>query len=184
MAKPKSPRILAAGGLLWRDAGRDRICVVHRSRHDDICLPKGKLDPGERFVEAALREVFEETGYRARLAEFVGELLYPVKGIPKSVLYWSLETLESEPSGMPDPDEVDSVEWLPVSRALRQLSYASERDLLEAAGVDNPGRLRPDELNACAPTCSMRVMLTARDTARCLGHQGISRKAAPTCRPA
>ena len=38
--------------------------MVHRPRYDDWSLPKGKLDPGESFEEAALREVEEETGLR------------------------------------------------------------------------------------------------------------------------
>src|SRR5919107_5088546 len=58
--------VRAAGGLIVRDG---RVAVVHRPKYDDWSLPKGKLDPGEGFVEAALREVEEETGFRARLGK-------------------------------------------------------------------------------------------------------------------
>src|SRR5205807_10525382 len=64
---PAAPEVLAAGGLVWRP-GEDgpEIAVVHRPKYDDWSLPKGKLDEGEDFEAAALREVQEETGLRGR----------------------------------------------------------------------------------------------------------------------
>ena len=59
------PEVLAAGGVVVRD---DKIAVVHRPKYDDWSLPKGKLDPGEGFEAAALREVEEETGLRCSRA--------------------------------------------------------------------------------------------------------------------
>ena len=52
-------RILAAGGIVWRDASRRELLLIHRLRYDDWSLPKGKLDPDETFLAAALREVAE-----------------------------------------------------------------------------------------------------------------------------
>ena len=59
-----SDEIQAAGGVVMRDG---QVAVVHRPRYDDWTLPKGKLDPDETSEEAALREVWEETGLHARL---------------------------------------------------------------------------------------------------------------------
>ena len=57
-----SSEIEAAGG---RGGGATGAWpLVHRPRYDDWTLPKGKLDAGETFEEAALREVGEETGLR------------------------------------------------------------------------------------------------------------------------
>ncbi|MGB2603427.1 MAG: NUDIX domain-containing protein, partial [Candidatus Sulfotelmatobacter sp.] len=65
--------ILAAGGVLSRQtpAGGDEVLVVHRKRYGDWTLPKGKLKPGESFAAAALREVAEETGCRARFEDYL-----------------------------------------------------------------------------------------------------------------
>ena len=57
-----SDRVDAAGGVVERDG---RVLLVHRPRYDDWTFPKGKLDPGESFEDAALREVEEETGVSA-----------------------------------------------------------------------------------------------------------------------
>ena len=59
-------RVEAAGGVVVRDG---KVLLVHRPRYDDWTLPKGKLDPGESFEDAALREVEEETGLRCSLGE-------------------------------------------------------------------------------------------------------------------
>ena len=80
-----SDEVRAAGGVVIRDG---LVAVVHRPRYDDWSLPKGKLDEGETFEEAALREVWEETGLRAALVRELPEVRYPVRGRPKLVRYW------------------------------------------------------------------------------------------------
>lgn len=121
--------IFAAGGLLWRQAaGRSRIAVVHRPRHGDWSLPKGKLEPGERWQDAALREVREETGCGAALGEFAGVVLYEVLSVPKIVLFWNM-TLRGTPSFAVN-DEVDELAWLEPEDAGARLVHEGERAIL------------------------------------------------------
>ena len=115
--------IQAAGGVVLRDG---RVAVVHRPRYDDWSLPKGKLDAGESFEEAALREVEEETGLRCRLVRELPAVQYDVRSGPKVVRYWLME-VEDETPFVPN-DEVDEVRWLEPAEALAQLSYDRERE--------------------------------------------------------
>jgi 8-oxo-dGTP diphosphatase len=121
-------RVEAAGGVIVRDG---RVLLVHRPRYDDWSLPKGKLDTGESFEEAALREVEEETGLRARLVRELPSVEYEAKGRPKIVRYWLMEA-ESGGDFVPN-DEVDEVRWLPFDDALSLLSYDRDHDLVRAA---------------------------------------------------
>jgi 8-oxo-dGTP diphosphatase len=125
-----SKEIRAAGGVVVRDG---LVALVHRPRYDDWTLPKGKLDAGESFEEAALREIDEETGLRVRLVRELPASNYEVRGRPKVVRYWLME-VESDP-GFVANDEVDELRWLERAEALRLLTYDRDRDVLAAAAL-------------------------------------------------
>ena len=75
-----------------RRAAALELVVVHRPRYDDWSLPKGKLDPGETWEQAALREVEEEVGLRCRLGEELPPVCYrDNKGRAKAVRYWLMQ---------------------------------------------------------------------------------------------
>ncbi len=123
--------IRAAGGLVWKDTGGEKLlAVVHRPRHNDWSLPKGKLKRGEEWIRAAVREVEEETACRVEPLDYAGTLSYSIDGKPKEVRYWHMKVLEERE--FEANDEVDRIIWLPKDYALNLLDYSDERDL--AAG--------------------------------------------------
>ena len=123
-----SARIDAAGGVVVRDG---RVLLVHRPRYDDWTFPKGKLDPGESFEDAAVREVEEETGVRCSLGRELASSQYLVGLRPKLVRYW-LMTPESETAFEPN-DETDDLRWLVPEEAEGLLTYPRDRQLLRSA---------------------------------------------------
>lgn len=128
--------IEAAGGLVWRlsSKGFAKVLLIHRPSYDDWSFPKGKLDDGESHVDAAVREVAEETGLRCRLGDELPEVRYKDrKSRPKRVRYWMMEPL----GGAFEPNaEVDEVRWERVgSPTLERLSYEHDRGILVAAGT-------------------------------------------------
>ena len=66
--------------MLRRVEGGLEVALAERTDRDtgerSVCLPKGLLDPAESPEEAALREVAEETGLRARILERLPEVRY------------------------------------------------------------------------------------------------------------
>ena len=123
-----SDRIEAAGGVVVRDG---QVALVHRPRYDDWTLPKGKLDPGESFEQAALREVEEETGLRARVVRELPATTYRVGRRPKVVRYWLMEVAD-DAAFVPN-DETDELRWVSPDEALRLLTYDRDRDVLVGA---------------------------------------------------
>jgi len=124
-----SEEVQAAGGVVMREDGR--FAVVHRPRYDDWSLPKGKLDPGETFEQAALREVWEETGLRCELVRELPPTRYTVRGRPKVVRYWLMSVVEDP--GFEPNDEVDELRWLSAADAAELLTYDRDKEVLEAA---------------------------------------------------
>jgi len=124
--------VMAAGGVIHRDGedGHREVLIVHRPRYDDWSLPKGKLEPGETESEAALREVFEETGLDCALGSEMGSIEYvDHQGLHKVVRYWTMTVRGGEFHGN---DEVDVARWLPVPEAAAELSYDRDRALVRS----------------------------------------------------
>ena len=130
-AEPPSPTdvVQAAGGLVVRrQSGTLEIVVVHRPVHDDWSFPKGKLESGETFESAALREVREETGMVCRLLRFIGHTEYADrKGRPKAVAYW---VMAAEGGFFSPNEEVDELRWVSLENATHLLSYPRDGELV------------------------------------------------------
>ncbi|EFC86217.1 NUDIX hydrolase [Parafrankia sp. EUN1f] len=131
--EPDEPLVRAAGGVVWRAApGGVEIVVVHRPRHEDWSLPKGKLDDGETWLAAAVREVAEETGLAVEVGESLGDVTYEVERhgtrSPKIVRYWALRATGG--TFVPN-EEVDELRWLPLEAAVGLLSYGLDREVVD-----------------------------------------------------
>ncbi len=121
-------RILAGGGVLWRPgpAGRE-YCLVHRPKYDDWTLPKGKLEPGEHPLRAAVREVQEETGVHAVVGRRLPTQEYELGADRKIVDYWSMTPADGTFTAS---SEVDSLHWDSAAGAAERLTYERDRVFL------------------------------------------------------
>ena len=150
--------VLAAGGIVLRQAETPLIAVVRLRKRDEWVLPKGKLDDGETPRAAAEREVLEETGHKISVQEFLGTLVYQSGGRSKVVHYWRMKA-----SGGPVRElmyDVRAVDWLPLEEAVARLSRGYEQAFLQTVGPIVVALLRvtlalPDRL-ATLPTARRR----------------------------
>jgi 8-oxo-dGTP diphosphatase len=128
--------VRAAGGLVVRrESGQLEIALVHRPVHQDWSYPKGKLEEGESFEDAAQREVLEETGLACRLLRFIGHTEYTDrKGRPKVVAYW---VMAAEAGTFEVNEEVDELRWMDAAVAGEMLSYERDRELLAIVVADD-----------------------------------------------
>jgi 8-oxo-dGTP diphosphatase len=126
--------VRAAGGAVWRWGASDiEVLLIHRPRYDDWTLPKGKVKEGEHEDDAALREVAEETGLECELgAELATTRYEDARGRPKVVRYWAMEVYGPAEEPFRPNDEVDKLAWLDIEKAVDRLSYAHDREVLEA----------------------------------------------------
>jgi len=150
-------RELSAGGVVVRRmAGSWWIAVIepyhredppaksmtNRARKVTLCLPKGALDPGEKPAEAALREVYEETGVTAKVVTKLADSKYAyVRNWGDGARVFKIVSffLMSYQSGRIDDvadtmrHEVRKALWLPLEEAPRKLAYGGERQVTRRA---------------------------------------------------
>jgi 8-oxo-(d)GTP phosphatase len=124
--------VRAAGAVLWRRAGAgSQVALVHRPKYDDWSFPKGKLEPGEHVLLAAVREVAEETGRRVTLGRRLPPVRYWAGGSRKHVDYW-VATAVSDASSFVPNSEVDAIAWPAASKTAARLSYQRDVETLAA----------------------------------------------------
>jgi 8-oxo-dGTP pyrophosphatase MutT (NUDIX family) len=119
--------------------GEEVVVIVPTRRAADgspvLALPKGHVDPGETPVQAAEREVREETGVVAEPVTELGEARYwyrrDGRTIGKTVSFYLFKYLEGDTQD--HDDEVEEARWIPLREAQTQLTHAAERDMVRLA---------------------------------------------------
>ncbi len=124
--------VRASGVVLIRGEGRSwQTLLLHRPHRRDWSLPKGKIDPGEHVLDAAVRECDEETGIRPILGMPLGRQTYTAMGRPKVVDYWLARV--GVDNGFTPDDEVADLRWVGLEEARRLLTYRRDVDFVVEA---------------------------------------------------
>ena len=135
----KTTRQTSAGGVVVRqgESGSEVLLASRRTRRGELVwgLPKGLVESGESAEATAVREVQEETGYRARVRENLGDVSYwfvwEGTRIRKTVHFFLMEDLGETP-GQRDA-EMEEVAWFPIEEAVRTAGFDSEKDMIRRA---------------------------------------------------
>jgi 8-oxo-dGTP diphosphatase len=131
-AKRSVKPVMAAGGIVVRDAPEPRIAIVRLRKDKAWVLPKGKLKANEDALAAARREVLEETGHEVSVFEFLGSMSQAAGGKPKIVQFWRMQALGGPVRKL--MRDVKSVKWLPLDEAIDTLTHAHEQAFLANVG--------------------------------------------------
>lgn len=131
-----SPPVPAVGVVCLKD---DQVLLIRRGkapRLGEWTLPGGRIEPGERAVDAALRELREETGVEAEITGLIDVVdgLFPEASMHYVLIDYAARWLSGEPVGADDAlearfvplDQVDSlIDWSETRRIIRRA--AAER---------------------------------------------------------
>ena len=135
-------REFSAGGVLVRRLdGRWHLAAIRPAgkREGTWALPKGRIDPGERGEETALREVGEETGAHGRSLGKLGDVRYwfnwDGERIFKVVSFFLVRYEGGRLGEVPEEfrHEVAEAKWVPLEDAPRILTYRGEKDMARKA---------------------------------------------------
>jgi 8-oxo-dGTP pyrophosphatase MutT (NUDIX family) len=134
---PAQPEEVSAGGVVVR--GQEVVVIVPKRRSPDgarvLGLPKGHVDPGETELQAARREVLEETGVDAEPVHKLGETRYSYKrgrrNVPKVVSFYLFRYLGGDTAD--HDDEVEEARWITLEEAESTLTHLAEREMVSLA---------------------------------------------------
>jgi 8-oxo-dGTP pyrophosphatase MutT (NUDIX family) len=104
------------------------LLVTARASPTQWIFPKGHLEPGESFEQAALRELREEAGVSGESLGHIGTLQYTSNRERVQVEYYVIRSV-----GETDPAEDREVRWCSYDEALDLLTFDDARQLLKRA---------------------------------------------------
>ena len=125
--------IEAAGGIVQNE--KKELLFINRLGKWD--LPKGKVEPGEKEEESAVREVIEETGVKdLHLKKKIGETYHVYDAFGKHFLkvsHWYYMTCSSTQTLIPQTvEDITEVKWVKtkVIKEPMRNTYPSIKDIL------------------------------------------------------
>lgn len=116
--------------------------LLLRKYNGDWVLPKGRVEVNEEVSKAALREVLEESGVKAEIVKYIGEITYPLNSHRKDresslkTVYWFL--MKARNMGCNPQREEGFVEakYIHINRASELAHYDDEKRMIDLARIE------------------------------------------------
>lgn len=135
--------ISAGGVVLFGNA-----ILLLRKFNGDWVLPKGKVEEGENNEEAALREVSEETGVKAEILKYLGEIHYTFKenwdenkAVHKTVFWYLMQSKNMDTIPQKEEGFVDA-KFIHIDRVVDLARYDDEKEIIKVALKEVKKRLK------------------------------------------
>lgn len=126
---------ISAGGVVFFG----NAILLLRKFNGDWVLPKGKVEKGETHEVAALREVKEESGVKANIEKYLGEIHYTYKenwdenkGVHKIVYWYLMGTKNMDTVPQKEEGFVDA-KFIHIDRVCDLARYDDEKEIIKVA---------------------------------------------------
>ena len=121
----------SCGAVVFRRSGsKPEILLIRHRNGGHWAFPKGHVEKNETEIQTALREIKEETGLEVKLdPDFRRTVTYsPSPNVMKDVVYFAAMFSEGDP--VAQPEEVMDIRWETPESALRLITFANDREVL------------------------------------------------------
>lgn len=136
-------RWISAGGVVIPSMDdREHVYVAKPSNnYGPWTFPKGRVDEGESKKEAAIREVFEETGLRARILSGPDAYLGTGKGSFSITHFWLMVRTGGTPRKNDEMEEIRLVTWKDAIKLFKRSGNRRDVGIAERA-ITALGKMR------------------------------------------
>lgn len=122
----------AAGVVCLRG---DAVLLIRRGkppRQGEWSLPGGRIEPGEGAIEAALRELREETGVEARITGLLDVVdgIFPEAGRHYVLIDYAAEWMSGEPVA---GDDAMEAAFVPLDQVAALIDWSETRRIIALA---------------------------------------------------
>jgi 8-oxo-dGTP pyrophosphatase MutT (NUDIX family) len=135
MMKNKMRYIKSCGFVAYKTLENVNYYLIIRSINGDVGFPKGHMEIGESEIEAAIRELKEETNIEVNIAKgFRRQIEYPLPGRADAIkqsVYFLGECITD--NIICQEGEIADAAFLPFSEALSALTFDDTKRILEDA---------------------------------------------------
>ncbi len=141
MSSPSSPKLQASAVPFRQIGSKTEFCLITSRNTGEWSFPKGSLDGGESFAQAALRESEEEAGLRGQIIDPpLGDYLYSKAGETLKVVVLLMRVTLIHDRW--HESQARRRIWAPEAEALRLLQHPGLKSLLIQA-ADRIRHLEP-----------------------------------------
>lgn len=124
----------AAGCVIFAPCERETCVLIILDQYGKWTFPKGHLEPGETARDAAIREVFEETGITGQIGTFIDSIYYMVinkrgEEVRKQVDFFVMTTTQTTPT-LQTEEGIHAYQWLSPAVAVTQIGYEQHKTIL------------------------------------------------------
>ncbi|MDO5096431.1 MAG: NUDIX hydrolase [Peptostreptococcaceae bacterium] len=113
--------------------------LLLRKYNGDWVLPKGRVEEGEELVDAAKREVKEETGVKTEVIKYLGEIHYTYKDnwddtkrVHKIVHWYMMKSSDLHARPQKEEGFIDA-KYIPMDKVVDMIRYDDEREIVKVA---------------------------------------------------
>ncbi len=118
----------------------DQFLLVHECKHGELWyVPAGRVEPGESFADAALRETLEESGVPVRLVGIIRVEHSPSAVGSRMRVVFLAETIDDTPPKSEPNEESLEAAWVRLDELAEYPLRGEEvRELFEYISADGP----------------------------------------------
>ena len=134
MPSPLPTPVPAVGVVCLRG---DEVLLIRRGkppRMGEWSLPGGRIEPGERALDAGLRELHEETGVTARITHLLDVVdgIFPEAGRHYVLIDYAAEWLSGEPVA---GDDALEARFVPLNQVEALIDWSETRRIIALAAA-------------------------------------------------